>query len=421
MRSFLGPALLFLLGPLAAVAAEKTHQQYAEQARAAYERRDFPVAREAMTAALFLRPDSPRYLHNLAAVEALAGDDQAALKTLDELAALGLAPALERDPDFARLQGTPGFLRLLGRLRENREPRGAVFGWAELPGRTGVIEGIAYRPSTKDVFLGDVHHRCIWRRDPSGSVVQFHAADEAILGVFGLALDEPRQTLWAAVAAVPEMEGYTPEQKGHTGLAEFDLANGELRRVVALAGDGRQNALGDLVVAPDGTVYATDFKAPIIWKLAPGAEEFQKVADAAVFASLQGLALQGSMLVVADHANGLFAVELATGNVSALPPPKHVTLLGLDGLVATPDGLLATQNGVQPARVLRIALTPAADAVTAVTVLASGQPELDDLSLLTMIDGRPGVVAGSGWEAFDPAKTPHPAPHPVRLLQIVEP
>jgi sugar lactone lactonase YvrE len=217
------------------------------------------------------------------------------------------------------------------------------------------------------------------------------------------------------------MAGYTAAQKGHTGLAEFDLGTGELRRIVPFDGDGREGALGDLTVGPDGTVYATDSKASIVWKLEPGAEEPQKVADSPAFLSLQGIVLKGRTLIVADYANGLFAIDPARGTVTALAAPAGTTLLGLDGLAGIPGGLIATQNGVTPQRVLRIALSDGLDAVTAVTVLASGLPHLDDLTLLTLVNDQPTVIAGAGWEGFDPQRTPQPPAHVVRLFQVAIP
>lgn len=420
MRSFLA-ALLLVLSLGAAEPGAKTHQDFRQDAVAAYQRKDYHAAKEATLAALDLRPDSPRYLYNLAALSALTNDTATAYETLRQLAALGVVLPIARDPDFAKLQSTPEFLRILQQMAANKEPRGDAEIVAELPGRTGIIEGIAFRPRTGDLFLSDVHLRCIWKRDRDGRITRFTAEDEELFGVFGLALDEPRNTLWATIAALPEMSGFTADQKDHTGLAEFNLGTSELRRVIPLPGDGRSHALGDLIVAPDGTVYATDSKAPVIWKLAPSAEEFEKVADSPVFASLQGLVLAKGKLLVADYANGLFTVELATGNITALAAPKNTTLLGLDGLVAAPGGVVATQNGVEPQRVLHIALTPALDRVTAVTVIAAGHPHLTDLTLVTLVNDRPTVIAGSGWEGYNPEKAKQPAAHTVRVFQIALP
>ena len=156
-------------------------------------------------------------------------------------------PTIERDPDLASLQGTPEFARILHEFAAKRAPQGEAEIVAELPGRTGIIEGIAFRERTGDLFLSDVHHRCIWRRDREGRVARFTAEDEELLGIFGIAIDEPRNTLWAAMSAVPEMAGYTPEMKGYAALAEFNLATSELRRVIPVPVDGREHGLGDLV------------------------------------------------------------------------------------------------------------------------------------------------------------------------------
>ncbi len=414
-------ALLLSLACAAPLAAQKTHLDYRADSRRAYERKDFAAAKTATLAALALRPDSPRYLHNLAALCVLTNDEPAALAALRQLAALGVAPAIERDPDFAPLQGTPAFRQVLQQFASNREPQGEAEILAELPGRTGIAEGITYRARTGDLFFSDVHHRGIWRRDRTGRVTRFSAVDEELLGLFGLALDEPRQSLWVAMAAVPEMEGYTAEQKGRTGLAEFNLVTSELRQIVPLDGDGRSHSLGDLVVTADGTVYATDSKAPVIWKLSAGAEDYEKVADSPQFSSLQGIVLKDRVLIVADYAHGLFTVDPASGAIRALPPPKDTTLVGLDGLVAIPGGVIATQNGTEPQRVLRIMLSPALDAVASATVLASGQPHLTDLSLVTLVNDRPVVIAGSGWDGFDADQAATPRARTVRFFQVAIP
>ena len=402
----------------AAERAEKTHRDHRDEATAAYQRKDYIAAMEATLAALDLRPDSPRYLYNLAALAALTNDPATALDSLQKLAALGVVMPVERNPDFGKLQGTPAFLRVLQQFAANREPRGEAEMVAELPGRTGIIEGIAFRSRTGDLFLGDVHHRCIWRRDRTGQITRFTAEDEELFGIFGLALDEPRKTLWAAMTALPEMAGYDPEMKGAAALAEFNLETSELRRVIPVPADGRDHGLGDVLVAPDGTIYATDSKAPIVWQLAPGAEDFQIVVESPLFGSLQGMVLSQRTLIVADYSNGLFAIDLPTGNMTALAPPKNTTLLGLDGLVAAPGGIVATQNGVEPQRVIRIGLNGELDGITDVTVLAAGLPNLTDLTLITLINDRPTFIAGAGWDGFDPAKGKQPPAHTVRIVQV---
>lgn len=400
------------------VSAQESHLDFRAGAEAAYQRKDYVVAREALLAALELQPDSPRYLRNLAAVTALAGKPADALDPLRRLAALGVTASIERDPAFGSLQANPEFRKILNALADNRGPQGEAEVFAELPGRTGVIEGIAVRERTGDIFLGDAHHRAIWRRDHTGQVLRFTPEEEDLFGIYGLALDERRDALWAATTALPAMSGYSPELKGQAALAEFELSTGKVRRLVPVPIDGRDHALGDLTVALDGTVYITDSLAPVIWQYSPGGEDMEKIADSPLFYSLQGIVLFRRTLFVADYAHGLFAVDLDKRSIARLPTPARATLVGVDGMIAVPGGIVAVQNGVEPQRVIRISLSEDLATITGVSVLAAGLPDLADLGLITMAHGRPTFIAGAGWDGFDPAKKPQPSAHSVRIFQV---
>jgi hypothetical protein len=415
-------ALLVLTSlPALAQNGAMSHLDYRAEAAAAYQRKNFAAAKASTLAALELRPDSPRYLHNLAALSALTGEPAKAIDYLRHIAAMGVATNAERDPDLAALQGTPQFARVLHEFAANRGAQGEVETIAELHGRTGILEGIAFRERTGDLFFGDAHHRCVWRRDRDGRVTRFTAEDDELFGIFGIVVDEPRNALWAAMSAIPEMSGYADEMKGRAALAEFNLASGELRRVIAVPVDGREHGLGDLILAPDGTIYVTDAKAPVIWQLAFGAEELQKVADSPLFGSLQGLVIEEKTLLVADHVNGFFTVDVGTGNISALAPPKNTTLIGIDGIATVPGGVVAVQNGVEPPRVIRVAFTSTLDAALSVTVLAAGLANLTDLGLITTVNGRPTFIAGAGWDGIDGVRIRQPSAHTVRIFQIALP
>lgn len=369
-----------------------------------------------LTQAAAAQPDSTSIQLDLAAVAALSGDAPAAITALEKIAALGAAPPVERDPRFASLQGSAPFRRVLQAFSRIREPAGVAEEIASLTGRTGILEGIAWRARTGDLFLGDVRHRGIWRRDREGRIARFSAEEESLLGVFGLAIDEARGLLWAAMSAVPEMEGFTPEMKGTAALAAFSLTTSELIRFVEVPDDGREHGLGDLHVAEDGTVYATDAKAPVIWKLEPGAEEMQRFAEERSLVSLQGIVRWRDDFIVADYHRGLFAVSPADGRFRRLSPPSGASLVGLHGLVATPVGIAATQPGIAPERVVLIAPAETEDRVNSVTVLASGLPGLQDLGLITLVNQQPTWVAGTGWDA-PPAGSAATRGRTVQVLQ----
>jgi sugar lactone lactonase YvrE len=270
---------------------------------------------------------------------------------------------------------------------------------------TGLIEGIAYRPKTGAYYFGDVQLRCVWLRAKDGTVSRLTKADDRLLGVFRIDVDEKRGALWLAMGALPQMRGFTDTLKGVGGIAEVDLQTGAVRRVVLAPADGGQHLLGDLVLVGDGTVYATDTTAPVVWKLAPGATALEVVVHDQ-FKSLQGIApsADGRTLFVTDYPVGVLAIDLRTTAVRTLTAPPGAEVRGLDTLLRAPDGsLLAIQNGTKTQRVLRLTLDGAAAAITKVDLLAA-DPVMTDATLGTFADGAFVFVADGGWGRVEPGK-----------------
>ncbi|HVU23329.1 MAG TPA: hypothetical protein VHE13_04330 [Opitutus sp.] len=290
----------------------------------------------------------------------------------------------------------------------------------ELPAQTGIIEGLAFRPSTGEFFFGDVHHRCVWRRDRTGNLTRFSPPGDVLYGVFGLAIDGRRQLLWAATSLLPETAGFARADKGRCALVALDLSSGQLTHRFPLAPDARDHVLGDLLLAPDGTVYVTDSAAPVVWFVAPGSDHLAPFVESASFRSLQGLALVagGRKLLVSDYAHGLFVIDLATREVHALAAPSGTDLRGLDGLVASDNAIFSVYNARDPNTVLRLTLSPDADAVTGMERISPSAPEFADLTLITRADGRPHVIANSGWSLAHPDRSPDVPAHAVRIFSL---
>jgi sugar lactone lactonase YvrE len=268
---------------------------------------------------------------------------------------------------------------------------------------SGLIEGVAWRKRTGEYFFGDVRERCVWRRTTDGSVIRFTAADDRIFGVFGIAIDETRGALWVATSAVPEMRSYAPGQEGAAGLAEFDLATGELRRAVRVPPDGRNHVLGDLALAPDGAVFATDSVSPVLWRLPTGGDALEPFVQSDEFMSLQGVALTADArgLWLTAYGNGLLHVDLATREARRLTIPPSTTLLGCDGIARTTgDDLIVVQNGGTPTRILRV--SPHADhtAVTHIRVLEAAHAIMADATLGCSAGSDFVFIADGGWRFF---------------------
>ncbi len=414
-------ALVFLV-LLSADWAAPTRPELRRAAAEARARGDQRAELAACEAAVALRPDAPRDLVNLAAAQAHAGQADDALATLRQLADLRIFVPLERIPDFAPLRKLPAFEAIQSTLAAHVRVAGSATIVAELPAMDSIIEGLAWRPATREWFFGDVRQRCVWRRDGAGRVTRFSPLEANLLGVFNVTVDEPHGLLWLSTSALPEISGYDATLKGRGGVVALDLNTGQVRRRAELEPDGGDHCLGDLLLAPDGTVYATDSIAPVVWRLAPGATRLERWLESPGFSSLQGMALvdQGRLLLVSDYSNGLWRIELATRKIELLPPLAHATLVGIDGLQADGDHVVAVQNGIEPQRVVRLTFDVDFRHVTASEILAAGQTQFDDLSLSTVAEQRIHVNARSGWAGFE-CRDPHPAPHSAAVFRLGPP
>ena len=375
--------------------------------------------------AVALMPEHPRYLLGLAAAQAAAGQAAPAVQTLDRLAEMGQFIDVAALEPLAPLREREDFRAVVAHMARLREPVGRGDVAFALPDMRGLIEGIAWREKTGESFFGDVHLRSIWRRAADGAVTRFNPRDddERLFGVFGLEVDEARGALWAATSALPEMRGYSVEFKGRAGVAELDVETGEVRRVVLVPADGGDHVLGDLLVADDGSVLATDSVAPVVWRLVPGAETLERWVESPEFMSLQGLAFSqdGTALVVAAYGNGLVRIDRATREVTRLRAPAGTTLLGVDGLERTADGsFIAVQNGITPARLVRATLDPAARAIGSLTVLeAAHEVALADPTLVCRAgNGDLLVIGDAGWRFFEGGPAAEAAPRRVPVLRI---
>lgn len=416
-------AATFFVGTGGWAEAESTAIQVrilTREALAAREAGNLPRFLEKIDSAAALRPDYPRLLVNLAEAQLANGQPEQAVATLVRLAALGVHSPVDKTPAFAALRERDDFKAVVKRLNANLEPAGTGEIAFSLPGMTGLVEGVAYREKTRQYFFGDVHHRGVWVRSPDGKIRRFTPEDNAVFGIFGVAVDEAHNTLWAATSAVPAMRGYTDELANAAGMAEFDLETGELRGVRRVPANGQPHILGDLAVAPDGSVFASDSAAPVLWKLAPGAAAPEVFLESEEFVSLQGLAFNadGNVLYVADYSSGPLGIDLGSRKVWRLEIPTAATLIGLDGLVRAPNGdLLATQNGVRPMRVLRLALDEGRRAVAQVTVLEAAHLTMASLALGCVAGDDFVFIGNSGWSRFEDPEPKETAPRPVPIFR----
>lgn len=230
---------------------------------------DFAAMEAALGKVLALRPQHPRWSYHLAVARARQGATDGALVLLEQVAAQGAAYQPESDPDFAALAGTPRFDAIVARFSSNRAPAGAPDVAFELDDRALIPEGLACADDGV-CFVSSVRRGSITRVEADGRERPFVTPRrDDLWSALGLALDQPRGLLWVASAALPELEGLKPEERGRTAVFGFALGDGRMVHRFVLADDGMPHALGDLRVLEDGRLLVSDQQGGALYLLEP--------------------------------------------------------------------------------------------------------------------------------------------------------
>lgn len=371
---------------------------------AAYQAQDYAAADEHARRILASRPNNPAMLYNRALFAALQGNSGDALAVLDELAALGVFFDILNQPAFAGLHQNAEFADVVDRLQRNTRPEVVATVAATLPRADFIPEGIAFDPATKRILVGSIRHREIVSVVPDGTVAPFVAGATAGLGsVFGMRADPTRNRLWVASALTPHMRPAAGDDEGRTGIWEFRLSDGAFVARHMLPESAEANILGDLIVAGDGTLIASESLNGGVYRLDPQTGSFVRLLAPGRLHSAQGMALNAdsTVLYIADYAEGLHIVSLATGVVQRAALAPGVQDYGIDGLYRHGDELIAIQNRFAPHRVVRLRLTPDGFGVDSLEVLEAARADYSEPTLGVVVDDALLYVANSQWDRFD--------------------
>jgi hypothetical protein len=398
--------LLAALAPAAVAAAQsdpviESRTQY-RAAVQAYQARDLQAFLEHARKAQALRPAHGGVTYALASALALTGDTAGALATLRHFAGLGYSADLAADSDFVRLHGNGAYVELTRRLARNGEP--VVFSRVafELPEPDLLTEGIAHEARDDVFYVGSVHQSKIFRVTRGGTISQLASELPRRWAPLGLRVDRRRGALWVAAAALPQTAGYNPSDSGRSAILRYDLHSGRLSARYDAPTDGVPHVIGDLIVTRGGDVYATDSRAPVLYRVPDRGDSLERFVASPLFLSAQGLALAPDerSLYVADYARGILRVDLGGRSVSPVEAADSVLALGIDGLYFHRGSLVAIQNGVTPHRVARLTLSPAGDRVLRAEVLERAHPRYDEPTLGVLVDGELYYIANAQWERF---------------------
>ncbi|HET9065274.1 MAG TPA: hypothetical protein VFN22_05605 [Gemmatimonadales bacterium] len=367
------------------------------------------------------------YLLPAARVNALAGNTAEALALLRAATAMGFAWN-GAHPAFASLTELAEFDSLRAGGESNARPviRSEVL--RVLVDSTLHPEGVAHDPATGRWFVSSVRHAKVVVIAPDDQVHDFASRNARLEATFGLVVDTARGRLWIATSRTPEAATVTDPRGSGAAIVGVDLDTGELRERWIVADTTAPHLLGDVVLAPDGALWAIDSRTPALYRMVPDgrggvlAPHPLRTPD---WVSLQGMAFdpRGEVAWLADWTTGLYRLDLRTNVVTPVDGNADEFTLGIDGLYALPGGdLVAIQNGITPARVVRLALDETGASVRSLTVLDRHIPIAEEPTLGVVVGQALVYVANSPWSYYEEGRpTPGAAfPRPVLLrLPIV--
>jgi sugar lactone lactonase YvrE len=425
--------------------AKATVRQLRLDVQAALKSKDNAQLRTALEHLAAFTHDDPDSVYNLACTYALAGDKSSALTYLERWASMGLVLDAAHDTDLASLVDESRFKAVLARIDQSRA---AITHSTTAFTQTDpalLTEDLAYDPRSRNFFVTSVLKKKVLRIAPDGHISDFaDLSRDPGWPLLAVHADPPHNALWVTAAAFPDFVASPKSDYGRTLLLKLDLRTGRILDRMSPP-DSATRALGDMDIAPDGTLVVGDSFGAAVFRLAPGAHTLQRIdADQLVSPQTPAITPDSRFAYVADYTRGIARIDLRTHDITWLscsdrhpergraeqsaseskglvssspttnrPSTAPCALTGIDGLNLVPAGahrlqLIAMQNGTTPPRIIRLTLNPAADTVTNIEVLEANYPALGDPTHGVFVARDFYFIANSGWSVLDDHGTVKP-------------
>lgn len=373
--------------------------KFERQAAADYKAKDYAKFLENMKRANDLRPNHARLLYNLADAYALNGKTDEALAVLEQLAKMDLFFAVEKDDDFKSLFDLPRFKTIQNEFALNQKALNASEKAFTIPNKDLITEGIAYDSSSKRFFVSSIYKRKIVTIDANGKVADFSLESDGLWSVSGMRVDDARKILWVTTTAFPQMQGFQKADEGKSGVFKYDLRSGKLLKKYLLSNETAKHALGDLIIAKNGDVFASDSVSPNIYRIESKKDELEVFVTSENFASLQGLAFSADekLLFAADYSKGIFRIGMNDKKILQIGMDANTNPIGIDGIYFHRGNLIAIQNGFRPHRVARFFLNKDFSAVTKSETLEANHADFNEPTLGVKVGNDFYYIANSQW------------------------
>ena len=290
--------------------------------------------------------------------------------------------------------------------------RGQV--WAVLEERDLVPEGTAWDPATASVLVGSLNKNKIVAIASDGTVRDRVPRGSNGLGsVVGIHVDSIGRVLW--VASNPRFD--QPADTTASALFAFDPSTGAFKARYAAPGAGR-HFFNDITSGPDGTVYVTETPAGRVWRLRPGAAALEPFAVAGELRGPNGITISadGRQLFVAD-VDHIQVIPLGGGDSWRLAVPDSINLAGIDGL-AFAGGALIAHHPLAFWRIARYLLDPAHRAITRRELFESNTPDSRTSTTGEVAGGQYVFIGNGQIDRMNTRTIDSAGMQPIRMYRI---
>jgi sugar lactone lactonase YvrE len=233
--------------------------------------------------------------------------------------------------------------------------------------------------------------------------------------VLGIRVDDRRRELWAVSNNLGRKQ-----ERTITGLFRFRLADGSLIRSYPLDSDGR-HGLNDLIVASDGSVYATATDGSTVVRLDPKTGVYEDVLPAGAVPDANGI-------TISDNEHYLFVagwysitrIDLSTRKAIILRKPDAIADGCNDGLYFhSARSLIGIQNCVHATgRVMRYNLSPDLESIEGAQVLESYNPRFNGITTGAIVGDQLFFIANPQLRKIGPHGHPLSRLDPLQVLRL---
>ncbi len=364
---------------------------------------------------------TPNYALRMASVETHLGNRNSALQWMERFAAMGLTYDLASDEDLKPLLADDGWKRIGDQMERGAAPIMHAELACSLPIPDLMPEDLTFDRHSGTFIVSSIQHHSLYRvslpekgnssKEPKTDCTVQELTLEAAAKrwpVLAVSFDPSRNLVWMTASAMPGFSGFQKQDEGKTALLAVDPQDGKVIRRFDL--ESKEPAvLGDMLVAPDGSVYVTDSLGGGVYRVrgsVAGASldkaKLEKIAYGFFSPQTPALSSDGKRLFVAEYPFGIAVIYLAdVGDFTFLPHPENIATTGLDGMILVGDSIIGIENGTEPERIMRYQLNHAQTAIESAEVIEQSTPRLGDPTHAVAVDGWVYVTANVGWNKID--------------------